>query len=72
MSRYTYKVRELSPEIKGKNGESFVEVGESKELKAMSFKKLRLKLDPNKKYHVEYRNKKENFVSTTTSGVSKD
>ena len=70
--RYTYKVRELSPEIKDKNGESFVEVGESKELKAMSFKKLRLKLDPNKKYHVEYRNKKENFVSTTTSGVTKD
>tara|TARA_R100001460_G_scaffold410_3_gene2007 strand:- start:1703 stop:1918 length:216 start_codon:yes stop_codon:yes gene_type:complete len=70
--RYTYKVRELSPEIKDKNGESFVEVGEPKELKAMSFKKLRLKLDPNKKYHVEYRNKKENFVSATTSGVTKD
>ena len=70
--RYTYKVKELSPEKIGKNNETYVEVGESKEIKAMSFKKLRLKLDPNKKYHVEYRNKKENFVSTTISGISKD
>ena len=70
--RYTYKVKELSPEKIGKNNEPYVEVGESKEIKAMSFKKLRLKLDPNKKYHVEYRNEKENFVSTTISGISKD
>ena len=46
--RYTYKVKELSPEKIGKNNEPYVEVGESKEIKAMSFKKLRLKLDPNK------------------------
>ena len=70
--RYTYKVKELSPEKIGKNNEPYVEVGESKEIKAMSFKKLRLKLDPNKKYHVEYRNKKDNFVSTTTTGTQKD
>ena len=32
-------------------------VGESKEMQAMSLKKLQLK-DPKKKYHIEYRNKK--------------
>ena len=30
MSRYTYKVRELSPEKIGKDNEPYVEVGESK------------------------------------------
>ena len=43
-------------------------VGESKEMQAMSLKKLQLKLDPKKKYHIEYRNKKDNFVSATIRG----
>jgi hypothetical protein len=35
----------------------------------MSLKKLRRKLDPKKEYHIEYRNKKNNFVSTTIQGI---
>ena len=61
--RYTYKVRELK-----QHTEDSVDVGEAKEMQAMSFKKLRLKLDPKKKYFIEYRNKKNNFISTTTQG----
>ena len=70
--RYTYKVRELSPEKIGKNNEPYVEVGESKQMEAMSFKKLRRKLDPDKKYHIEYRNKKDNYVSANVSGLRTD
>ena len=62
--RYKYKVRELTPE-----SEDIVDVGEAKEMESMSLKKLRRKLDPKKKYHVEYRNKKNNFVSATISGI---
>jgi hypothetical protein len=62
--RYKYKVRELTPE-----SEDIVDVGETKEMESMSLKKLRRKLDPKKKYHVEYRNKKNNFVSATISGI---
>ena len=62
--RYKYKVRELTP-VK----DDIVNVGESKEMEAMSLKKLRRKLDHKKKYHVEYRNKKNNFVSATISGI---
>ena len=32
-------------------------------------KKLRRKLDHKKKYHIEYRNKKNNFVSATIQGI---
>lgn len=64
--RYKYKVRELVPT---KN--DIVEVGEAKQMEAMSLKKLQRTLDPKKKYHVEYRNKKDNFVSATISGVEK-
>ena len=60
--RYQYKVMELGPEILNpKTNEIHVNVGESKEMEAMSLKKLQRKLDPKKKYHVEYRNKKNNF-----------
>ena len=59
--RYKYKVRELTPVE-----DDIVNVGETKEMESMSLKKLRRKLDPKKKYHVEYRNKKNNFVSATT------
>ena len=63
--RYTYKVREL---IQGL--EDFTEVGEATQMEAMSLKKLRRKLDPKKKYHIEYRNKKNNFVSATIQGIN--
>ena len=67
--RYTYKVFELGPEILDpKTNEIHVNVGESKEMQAMSLKKLQRKLDPKKKYHIEYRNKKDNFVSRTIEG----
>ena len=62
--RYTYKVRELIPET-----EDVVDVGEATQMESMSLKKLRRKLDPKKKYHVEYRNKKNNFVSATIQGI---
>ena len=62
--RYKYKVRELTPVE-----DDIVNVGETKEMESMSLKKLRRKLDPKKKYHVEYRNKKNNFVSATISGI---
>ena len=61
--RYTYKVREL---IQGL--EDFTEVGEAKQMEAMSLKKLQRKLDPKKKYHIEYRNKKNNYISKTIQG----
>ena len=64
MMRYKYKVRELTP-VK----DDIVNVGETKEMEAMSLKKLRRKLDHKKKYHIEYKNKKNNFVSTTISGI---
>ena len=72
--RYKYKVRELGPEIPSINEETggtevHVNVGEAKEMEAMSLKKLRRKLDPKKKYFIEYRNKKNNFVSATISGI---
>ena len=62
--RYTYKVRELTPIPQ----EDHFEVGEAKQMEAMSLKKLQRKLDAKKEYHIEYRNKKDNFVSTTIRG----
>ena len=59
--RYTYKVRELTPIPKE---DDVVDVGEAKQMEAMSLKKLQRKLDPKKKYHVEYRNKKNNTCNT--------
>ena len=61
--RYTYKVRELTPHT-----EESVDVGEAKQMEAMSLKKLQRKLDPKKKYHIEYRNKKNNYISRTIEG----
>ena len=63
--RYTYKVRELTPIPEE---DDVVDVGEAKQMEAMSLKKLQRKLDPKKKYHIEYRNKKNNFVSKTIEG----
>ena len=61
--RYKYKVRELTPET-----DNIVDVGEAKEMEAMSLKKLRRKLDAKKEYHIEYTNKKGNFISATIEG----
>ena len=53
--RYKYKVRELSKDT-------------TKDMEAMSFKKLKAKLDHKKEYAVEYTNKHGNFISTVVSG----
>ena len=67
--RYTYKVFELGPEVYDpKTNETHVNVGESKQMEAMSLKKLQRKLDPKKKYFIEYRNKKNNHVSRMIQG----
>ena len=67
--RYTYKVRELGKDIVDeKTNELGKDVGSSEEMEAMSLKKLKAKLDHKKEYHVEYTNKKGNFISTITKG----
>ena len=53
--RYTYKVKQLGKE-------------EIQDMEAMSLKILKAKLNHNKEYHVEYTNKKGNFISTTIKG----
>jgi len=53
--RYKYKVRELSKDT-------------SEDMEAMSFKKLKTKLDHKKEYAVEYTNKHGNFISTVVNG----
>ena len=58
--RYTYKVRELGLDKP------------IQDMQAMSFKKLRAKLDHTKEYSVEYVNKKGNFISTVTKGKERD
>ena len=62
--RYKYNVRELKDTDDG----DIADVGTVEETEAMSFKKLKAKLDHKKKYFVEYRNKRNNFVSVITSG----
>ena len=53
--RYKYKVRELSKDT-------------SEDMEAMSFKKLKAKLDHKKEYAVEYTNKHGNYISTVVRG----
>ena len=66
--RYTYKVRELGKDIvDNKTNEVGKDVGSAEEMQTMSFKKLKAKLD-HKEYHVEYTNKKGNFISTIIKG----
>ena len=62
--RYKYNVRELRDTDDG----DIADVGTVEEMEAMSFKKLKAKLDHKKKYFVEYKNKRDNFVSVITSG----
>ena len=70
--RYTYKVRELGKDIVDeKTNEVGKNVGSAEEMEAMSFKKLKAKLDHKKEYHVEYTNKKDNFISTIIKGKEK-
>ena len=38
--RYKYKVRELGPKTIGMQNDTYVDVGESKDMEAMSLKKL--------------------------------
>jgi len=57
--RYSYKVRELGKE-------------EIQDMEAMSLKKLKAKLDHKKEYHIEYTNKKGNFISTIIKGKVRD
>ena len=64
--RFTYKVREISKD--DNDVEDIVDLGEAEIMEAMSFKKLKAKLDHTKKYFVEYRNKRNNFVSAVVSG----
>ena len=54
--RYKYKVRELGKEI-------------VQDMEAMSLKKLRRKLAHKKEYAIEYTNKHNNFISTTTRRI---
>ena len=54
--RYKYKVRELGKEM-------------SEDMEAMSLKKLRRKLDHTKEYAIEYVNKHNHFITTTTKGI---
>ena len=69
--RYTYKVRELIAD-KVLNNEKIENVLKPTDMQAMSFKKLRKKLDPKKRYFIEYTNKKGNFISTVINGRQKD
>ena len=67
--RYTYKVRELGKDIVDeKTNEVGKDVGASEEMQAMSLKKLKAKLNHKKEYHIEYTNKKGNFISATIKG----
>jgi hypothetical protein len=62
-------VRELGKDIVDeKTNEVGKDVGSAEEMQAMSFKKLKSKLDHKKEYHVEYTNKKGNFISTVIKG----
>ena len=65
--RYTYKVRELTQSEQDKK-DNVVDLGEAKNMYAMSLKKLRGQLDHKKEYFVEYTNKHNNFISTTLRG----
>ena len=58
--KYTYKVKELGLDKP------------IQAMQAMSFKKLRAKLDHTKEYSVEYTNKKGNFITTITKGKERD
>ena len=71
--RYKYKVTELVPsDMKNIELAKIENVLKPTNMEEMSFKKLRKKLDPKKRYFIEYTNKKGNFISTTITGNQKD
>ena len=71
--RYKYKVTELVPsDMKNMELCRIERVLKPTDMEAMSFKKLRKKLDPKKRYFIEYTNKKGNFISTIINGNQKD
>ena len=66
-------MRELGKDIVDeKTNEVGKDVGASEEMQAMSLKKLKAKLDHKKEYHIEYTNKKGNFISATIKGKVRD
>ena len=67
--RYKYKVTELVPnDMKNIELDKIENVLKPTDMEEMSFKKLRKKLDPKKRYFIEYTNKKGNFISIITNG----
>ena len=60
--RYSYKVFDMTQPKPEGEGIPF------KMMYNMSLKKLQRKLDPKKKYHIEYRNKKNNYISRIIEG----
>ena len=60
--RYTYKVFDMTEPKPEGEGRPF------KMMYNMSLKRLQKTLDPKKSYQVEYKNKKNNFISTIIKG----
>ena len=60
--RYTYKVFDMTEPKPEGEGRPF------KMMYSMSLKRLQKTLDPKRSYQVEYKNKKNNFISTIIKG----
>ena len=60
--RYTYKVFDMTEPKPEGEGRPF------KMMYNMSLKRLQKTLDPKRSYQVEYKNKKNNFISTIIKG----
>ena len=60
--RYTYKVFDMTEPKPEGEGRPF------KMMYSMSLKRLQKTLDPKRTYQVEYKNKKNNFISTIIKG----
>ena len=60
--RYTYKVFDMTEPKPEGEGRPF------KMMYNMSLKRLQKTLDPKRSYQVEYKNKKNNFISKTIEG----
>ena len=58
--RYEYKVIDITEDKENDKSEI---------MRAMSLKKLRRKLDHTKEYAIEYVNKHNHFITTTTKGI---
>jgi len=64
--RYSYKVFDMTDPKPEGEGRPF------KMMYNMSLKKLQKTLDPKRSYQVDYKNKKNNFISTTIKGKVRD